>query len=279
MPADARLATLQRDFAAFLLRGDPAVAGALRPDLPAERLAVYRNTVIGSLAAVLGHAHPTLRRVLDEQLGERCFTALACRFAAEAPPCLPMLWSYGAGFADWLADPRSAAGIPPWAPELARLDWAMHEALFAADAEPLDLARLAAIPPEQAGSLRLVPHPSLRLVRSGWNIHALWKDRDAAPAPRPEAVLIGRIPGEGSDDTAGGEVRCTRLTAADGALAARLLAGATLDEAVRDEAVGDETAAGADLQSLLALLLQNRLLAGFALGRPPSLTGCEGNDP
>ena len=274
MPADAKLAKLQRDFAAFLLRGDPTVAGALRPDLPAGRLAVYRNTVMGSLAAVLGHAHPTLRRVMDEQLGEQRFTTLACRFAAEAPPRLPMLWSYGAGFADWLADLEPPDILPPWAPDLARLDWAMHEALFAADAEPLDLARLAAIPPEQAGSLRLAHHPSLRLVRSGWNIHALWKDSDAAPAPRPEAVLIGRSPEDGSDGAAGGEVRCTRLTAADGALAARLLAGATLDEAA-----GDEAAAGADLQSLLALLLQNRLLAGFALDRPPSFTGREGIDP
>lgn len=274
MPADVKLAQLQRDFAAFLLRGDPAVAGALRPDLPAGRLTVYRNTVMGSLAAVLGHAHPTLRRALDGHSGAQRFTALACRFAAEAPPRQPMLWSYGAGFADWLADLEPAAEIPPWAPDLARLDWAMHEALFAADAEPLDLARLAAIPPEQAGCLRLAPHPSLRLVRSVWNIHALWKDDAAAPEPRPEAVLIGRCQDDGSESTAGGEVRCTRLTEADSALAAGLLAGATLDEAARDEA-----AAGADLQSLLALLLRNRLLAGFALDRLPSLTGCEGNDP
>ncbi|AWB07849.1 DUF2063 domain-containing protein (plasmid) [Azospirillum humicireducens] len=274
MPADAKLATLQRDFAAFLLRGDPAVAGALRADLPAGRLAVYRNTVMGSLAAVLGHAHPTLHRIMDVRLGEQRFTTLACRFASEAPPTLPMLWSYGAGFADWLADLEPPDNVPPWAPDLARLDWAMHEALFAADAEPLDLARLAAIPPEQAGSLRLAPHPSLRLVRSGWNIHALWKDDATMPAPQPETVLVGRVPGDGSDCTAGGEVRCTRLTAADGALAAGLLAGATLDEAAADEAT-----AGADLQSLLALLLQNRLLAGFALDRPLSFTGREGIDP
>lgn len=274
MPADAKLAMLQRDFADFLLRGDPAVAGALRPDLPAARLSVYRNTVMGSLATVLGHAHPTLRRVMDDRLGGQRFTTLACRFAAEVPPRLPMLWSYGAGLADWLADLEPPDSVPPWAPDLARLDWAMHEALFAAEAEPLDLARLAAIQPEQAGSLRLAPHPSLRLVRSGWNIHALWKHRDTAPAARPEAVLIGRTAADGSDGAAGGEVRCTRLTAADGALAAGLLAGATLDEAA-----GDEAAAGADLQSLLALLLQNRLLAGFALDRPPSFTGREGIDP
>lgn len=196
------------------------------------------------LAAVLGHAHPTLCRAL----GEERFTTLACRFAAEAPPRLPMLWSYGAGFADWLDGLDAADGNHPWAP---------------------DLARLAAIPPEQAGFLRLVPHPSLRLVRSAWNIHALWKDGGAVPVPEPEAVLVGRSPVDGDDGALGGapggEVRCARLTAADGALACRLLAGATLDEAA-----GDEASAGADLQSLLALLLQNRLLAGFALDRPPS---------
>lgn len=274
MPTDT-LATLQRDFTAFLLRDDPAIAGALRPDLPAARLALYRNTVVGSLAGVLGNAHPAARRAV----GCDRFATLAARFVVENPPRQPMLWSYGGGFGDWLGDrlgegPEEgrAEGIPPWLPDLARLDWAMHEALFAADAEPLDPGRLAAVPPERAGALRLMPHPSVRLLRSDWNVHALWRDEAAVARTEPEAVLVGRTDGE---------VRCARLSAGDGALAAQLLSGATLDEALAEadeEAAGEETGTG--LQSLLALLLHNRLLAGFALDHgSPDAGPARGDEP
>ncbi|WP_052710181.1 DNA-binding domain-containing protein [Azospirillum thiophilum] len=286
MPTEtqATLATLQRDFTAFLLRGDPAVAGALRPDLPPGRLAVYRNTVVGSLADVLGNAHPAARRAV----GCDRFTALATRFVLEHPPRQPMLWSYGGGFADWL-ERRGGEGAPPWLPDLARLDWAMHEALFAADAEPLDPGRLAAVPPERAGALRLMPHPSVRLLRSDWTVHALWRDEAAVARTEPEAVLVGRTDGE---------VRCARLSAEDGVLAAHLLSGATLDEALAEAASaagemaagemaagemadgempdGEEAATG--LQSLLALLLHNRLLAGFALDHGSPDAGPAGGD-
>lgn len=236
------LAELQQAMTGFVLDGDRSVAALLRPDLPAIRLAIYRNNVLGSLAEVLAQAYPTVCRLL----GADCFAIEARGYAAVYPPCRPMLWSYGGGFPAWLEE-RPCTETGPWLPEVARLDWAMHEALFAADADPLDPARLAAVTPERAGGLRLMPHPSVRLVRSRWPLHAIWKG--AAPAgPAPEAVLIGRVEGE---------VLCARLDEADGAVAAALLASRRLDEA---------TAAGGDLQAVLGLLLQNRLLAGFALG-------------
>lgn len=250
------LADLQRDFTAFLLRGDRMVAGALRPDLPPGRLNIYGNTVLGSLAEVLGHAHPSLRRAL----GDEAFHALARCYAALEPPRRPMLWSYGGGFADWL-DATALDGLAPWLPDLGRLDWAMHEALFAADADPLDLTRLAAVPAEQAGALRLMPHPSVRLIRSRWPIHALWKAPEAQPEGGPDSILVGR---------ADGEVRCARLDDADGALGAALLAGATLDEAAL---------AGGDLQGLLARLLHNRLVVGFALDAGQLGAGLQAGNP
>lgn len=236
------LADLQRDFATFLLTGADAVAARLRPDLPTARLTVYRNTVAGSLVAVLGQAYPTVRRAI----GEAAFAPLAARYATRNPPRLPMLWCYGDSFAEWL---ESDAALPPWLPDLARLDRAMHEALFAQDAEPLDPTRLAAVPPERVGTLRLMPHPAVRLVRSSWSVHDSWKT-GAEPSPAPEAVLVGRRDGE---------VLCARLDPADGDLAAALLAGRTLDRAA--ESSGES---GGDLQGLLARLLLNRLIVGYA---------------
>lgn len=231
------LADTQHAFADWVLGGEATVA--LRSDVPPGRMMVYRNNVLGSLAGVLAQAYPTVRRVLGDG-----FDRLARRYAAEAPPRRPMLWSYGAGFAGWLE--ACPAGTAPWLPDLARLDWAMHEALFAADAEPLDPRHLAAVPPARMGTVRLLAHPSVRLVRSRWAVHALWKDGGADPAT-PEAVLIGR---------SGEEVLCTRLDETGGAVAEAVLASRTLDEAA---------ALDGDLQGLLALLLHHRLIAGFAL--------------
>lgn len=234
------LAETQRALADFLLHGDTGVVGALRADLPPRRLSVYRNAVLGSLAEVLAQAYPSVHRVLGDG-----FDALGRRYAAEAPPCQPMLWSYGAGFADWL-EGTAPAGTPLWLADLARLDRAMHQALFAADADPLDPMHLASVPPKRAGAVRLMPHPSVRLVRSRWAVHALWKNPAASPHGA-EAVLVGRPEAE---------VLCARLDAADGAAAAALLAGVTLETA---------TDLGGDLQGLLGLLLHNRLVVGFAL--------------
>lgn len=240
------LAELQRAMTGFVLDDDRSVAGLLRSDLPAIRLAIYRNNVLGSLADVLAQAYPTIRRLL----GGDGFAVEGRGYASTYPPCRPMLWSYGGGFPAWLEE-RPCTDAGPWLPDVARLDWAMHEALFAADAEPLDPARLAAVPPERAGGLRLMPHPSVRLVRSRWPLHAIWKGQPPA-GPAPEAVLVGRVEGE---------VLCARLEEADGAVAAALLASRRLDEMV--------PAGGGDLQAVLGLLLQNRLLAGFALGLAP----------
>lgn len=240
------LAELQQAMTGFLLDDDRSVAGLLRSDLPSVRLAVYRNNVLGSLAEVLAQAYPTVHGLL----GVDGFMVEARGYAAAFPPCRPMLWAYGAGFPAWLEErPRTAES--PWLPDVARLDRAMHEALFASDAEPLDPGRLAAVPPERAGALRLMPHPSVRLVRSAWPLHAIWKGT-APTGPAPEAVLVGRVDGE---------VLCARLDEADGAAADALLASRRLDEVA---------ATGGDLQAVLGLLLQNRLLAGFALGPAPA---------
>lgn len=230
---------LQRRFADFVRHGEPAAIADLRGDIPPTRLAVYRNTVLGSLADVLGNAFPTVRRVL----GAEAFADLARRYAAAFPPDRPMLWAYGAGFAAW-ADGRPE--LPPWGAALARLDWAMQEALFAADADPLDPTRLAAVPLERVGAMRLMPHPSVRLVRSNWSVLAVWKGA-AEASSEPEAVLIGR---------SGAEVFCARLTGEDGAMAATVLDGGTLAAAAE---------AGGDLQGLLGRLLRQGWIVGFVL--------------
>ena len=109
---------------------------------------------------------------------------MALAFVRAAPPDRPQLLAYGAGFPAFLA----RAGAQPLVADLARLEWAREEACHAVDAPPLDPASLAAVPQERYPALRLIPHPSLRLVPSAGPVFSLWQalTADAAP-PLPDA--------------------------------------------------------------------------------------------
>ncbi len=180
------LADLQRDLADWLLRGhrEPA-ARWLAPGVPPSRLDIHRNTVLGLLAEVLAAAFPVTRLVV----GEEFFEGAARLFAADQPPDRPALWAWGGGFPDFLSAFPPAAALP-YLPDLARLEWAMHSACFAADAEALDLGLLTAQPPEALVGLAFQPHPSVALLRSPWPVHSLWA------AHQPDGSL-DRLPAEG----------------------------------------------------------------------------------
>lgn len=248
------LIDLQRAVAAAALGEDWRPAAALlRPDIPADRLIVYRNTVLGGLAEVLAAAYPSVVRVL----GDETFQRAGRGFAAHRPPDQPQMWRYGEGFAEFL-EVQPAGRVPPWLPDLARLDRAMHEAYFAADADALDPARLAELAPSEGlFGARVAFHPSVRLVASAWPVHTLWRRARAGhPVPAaemapPETVLVARP---------GLEVLCRRLEPLPAAFVAALVDGGTLGEAA---AVLPAEDAAAVVQEELARLLRAGLIAGF----------------
>src|SRR3546814_8707764 len=62
----------------------------------------------------------------------------------------------GAGFADWLADPRAA--------DMARVEWAWLESYHAADASALALADLAGLDEAELLGLAIRRHPATNVV-------------------------------------------------------------------------------------------------------------------
>jgi hypothetical protein len=90
----------------------------------------------------------------------------------------------------------------PWLPDVARLEWACHEASMAGAGEALDLPTLAQVPPEAQCDLRFSLHPSVRVVRSAWPILAIWEanqpERDGFPGRDggEDCVLAWREAGE-----------------------------------------------------------------------------------
>ena len=182
----------QIDFRAALTDpGLPVPPGLTGPaDAPAgRRFAVYRNNVAHSLAQALELAFPLVRRIV----GEEFFRAMATEFARAHPPASPVLMFYGAAMPGFLGRFPPVAGLG-YLPDAARLDLALRESYHAADCEPLGAGAL-----QQGGDLmaaRLTLAPALRMVRSRWPLHGIWRANfePGAPQPRnaPEDILITR---------------------------------------------------------------------------------------
>ncbi len=245
---------------------EPALAAAFAADGAAAeaRLAVYRNNVQASLIEVLRAAFPATARLA----GAENFAFAARRFIAQHPPREARLLAYGSGFPAWLAD-FGPARPRPWLAEMARLEWARNEALFAADADPLDPKVLTETAPEAIAGLTFVAHPATRLVASDFALDALWRAQAASgPMPDPraaaETVLVLRP---------ALEVTQLLLPAGEAALATALLAGETL-AAAAEAALAVEPAL--DLQAALYRHLHHGSFSGYRL--PGGASGHPGEE-
>lgn len=237
--------TRQAGFAdALLVPEAPVPQGLTAPGgRPAgKRFDVYRNNVVVSLTEALETGFPVVRKIV----GPENFKVLARAFLHAHPPESPVMLAYGAAL------PAFVEGFEPvrdigYLADVARLELALRDAYHAADAEPLDPARLAAVPPERLEQVRLRLAPSLRLVRSPWPIHAIWLYSTEPGGPKPEAR---------AEDVAavrsGYDPQPHLLPPGGAAFLAALQTGVPLGEAV---AKGSEQAETFDAGPLLALLL------------------------
>ncbi|GAC1435652.1 MAG: DNA-binding domain-containing protein [Burkholderiaceae bacterium] len=133
------------------------------------RLGIYRNTCKSVLATALALSFPAVRHLV----GVDFFEGAARLFAAEAPPHSALLDEYGADFPEFLAQLPQAASLPYLA-EVARLEWQVNIALHAADALPLDIARLAQLPEAALAQRRFRSHPAAKLLRCDFPADAIW---------------------------------------------------------------------------------------------------------
>ena len=117
------------------------------------------------------------------------------------PPSRPSLRDAGAQLPGFLAGSPAAAVLRErfaFAPDLARLEWAIVEAFDAADAEPLSREGLAAMPPERWAELQFVFQPALRLLALGFPAQRVRQAHDAEQAlpdrldPLPTKVCVWR---------------------------------------------------------------------------------------
>ncbi|NBB81772.1 MAG: DUF2063 domain-containing protein [Alphaproteobacteria bacterium] len=245
------LREMQKAFLAGVFGPDASDAcGYIQPDrIPADRrFAIYRSNTLISLTDSLLASFPAVYRVL----GDHDFRIAAARYIRKHPPAMPQLLAYGDAFPDFL-DGFAPARRRGFVADLARLERARQQALFAAEAEPLAPVALQAVPVEAYAGLRFALHPTARLIASDGS--------DPGPdsvTGRPESVLVLR-PQHG--------VEAHRLTPGDLALMSALGADRSLAEAAEAAAA---TEPAFDLQQALLGHLTRGSFSAFALPRPAS---------
>jgi hypothetical protein len=153
----------QREFGKILLQ--PGKAPDVGPGFE-----IYAGNVYGNWTKALASAYPVVRKIL----GESFFEGVAREYSRAHPSVSGDLNEFGARFPGFVAEFPDAQDLP-YLPDVARMEWLAHCAYFAADAPPLDQARLAAVPPEDYSSLRLQCAPGCALIASEWPLARIWE--------------------------------------------------------------------------------------------------------
>jgi hypothetical protein len=255
------LAELQAELGRALLAGDAGGAAqwiASDGIGPEARLDIYRHHVVTTLTGVLEAAFPVVVRLVDR----RFFAYAADAYIRARPPADPRLTEYGATFADFLTGFEPCRHLA-YLPDVARLEWAMHAAAHAPDAEPIDAGALAGVPVAELPNARLEVHPSLTYVASPWPLDRIWRaSQDDSDDARIDLDAGGAHLEVRRDED--GDVAMRSLDPAPHALRAALAGGATLADAAAAALAIDPSL---DLAGAIADLVSSRILVGVSVSK------------
>jgi len=176
----ALLAAISARSDASGLAGLPGVEGGIERGLLA-----YRLNAQALSAKTLSSVFPRLR----EEMGEASFDAMAWAFWRAHPPLRGDLGLWGAELAGFLAEQDGMEAEPC---ELARLEWACHEAERAADAA-LDIGSLDLLATQEPSQIGLSMRPGLVLLRQSSGSWLVWRRQwraESRALPEAEALLM-----------------------------------------------------------------------------------------
>lgn len=213
------------------------VAGWLRdaPERSTRGLQAYQANAGALAERALAAAFPTIAQLV----GEASFAALARAFWAAHAPAHGDMAQWGAELPGFIAMADQLAS-EPYLADVARLEWAVHEAETAADtpATPQGLELLAGAEPQ---ALRLVLKPGTALLSSTHPVATIWLAHRSEGDDRFTPVRAAFAAGIGERAfvwRAGFKSKVAMLAQADAQFVGALLAHQTLADAL--QAAGDE---------------------------------------
>jgi hypothetical protein len=221
---------------------------------PAVRLAVYRNTMMGTLTAALRLSYPAVYRLV----GREFFEGAAHIFVEKDPPHSAYVDEYGGSFPEFLGCFPPALSLA-YLPGVARLEWAVSRAFHAADVAALDPSRLLAVDPAAHCRIVFTPNPSNGLVRADHPVDAIWRAVLARDDAALAAIDLGSGPVWLLVQRVETGVDVARISESEWRFVAQLCAGRPLQAAL------DEAALGLDASAALAGHLAAGRFIGFRL--------------
>lgn len=255
MNADLQKETLRQQMLLRALWRDArpgVVAGWLRDGAKVHRgLQAYQANAGAVAGRALGAVFPTLLQLL----GDDSFAALARAVWHAAPPQRGDIAEWGAALPDFIAADAQLAD-EPYLADVARLEWAVHQAERAADALPPDgLERLADIDPS---ALWLQLQPGTALLSSLHPVVSIWQAHRSEAEDRFVPVRAAFAAGRGEHALVrrrGWVAEVLVVDATTAVFVAALLAGHDLATALQE--AGD----GFDFQRWLLEALQAGAIA------------------
>ncbi len=170
----------------------------------------------------------------------------------------PDLNHFGASFAAFLASFEHVADYP-YLPDMARLEWLLHRAYYAPEADALDAQTLAALSPDAFEEARFMLHPAGALFSSGFAIVPLWHAHQEGSGVAFPAQMD--MPCAAAITRPGWTPVLTTVTDASHAALAMLARGATMGEALDAAFEIDEAF---DLAGNLTLWVEKAMLTAPA---------------
>lgn len=203
MPPEApSLAELQRRFQAAIVDGSDDVLALIPANSrtsSAVLLGVYRHAYAARLVEVVRGAYP----LLAQYMGDVDFERMARRYVALYPSRHANARWFASDVPELLDQEEFAVSAE--LREIALIERQLDLAFDAIDAPVLDLATLAAFPPEAWGGLVFVSHSSAALLTLRTNAFDIWlalKNEEPPPGahvlPQPQAYLVWRRDGVSS---------------------------------------------------------------------------------
>lgn len=222
-------------------------------------LQAYRSNGLLLAQRVLAAAYP----VTGELLGDENFEALARSLWQQHPPERGDLAQWGAAFAALLAATPDLVREEPYLPDVARTEWALHEAGTAADGLP-DTGSFRRLVDGDPSRLTLVLCPGSQSIASPWPIVSIVQAHLTGDPALDEAarLLRNRIGETALVWRQGLTPRLRQAHAGEAAFMAALHGNACLLDALA-------AAPAFDFDAWLAPAVQEGLLLACALcGRP-----------
>ncbi|MDQ7016275.1 MAG: DNA-binding domain-containing protein [Gammaproteobacteria bacterium] len=218
----------------------------------AERLNIYRDSILSSFSRVLASTYP----VIETLLGEDFFAAMARHYASLSPSLQPDLGEFGRQFAEFLTEFEPVKEFV-YLPDVARLEWLWEEVFYAADDADANFAALVTLSNEALQKVRFTLSASARLLQSPYPVLSIWQ----ANQSDEEGTEINLD--NGGDQLLllrqGDECRMDRLTPAEWSLLNALHSGHSFAQLI-ELAGGLET-----LNKTLPLYVQRGWIVGLNL--------------